>query len=105
MPIKIIVVHLCATYPLSKTIVQLEVIDRYKIQRWIINSVSSSSSPLYNVVDIKDKYLQALHSPGTKELNKTILQILTHLFTTFGDVTPNGLQGMPSQVESLTFLP
>lgn len=38
-------------------------------------------------------------------MNRTIPEILTHLFTTYGDVTPTDLSELTSQVENLTFPP
>ena len=55
------------------------------------------------VVAIEPKYLCALRFPGTNKLNKTIPEILTHLFVTYGDVTPSDLRELTSRVENLTF--
>ena len=57
------------------------------------------------VVAIEPKYLRALQTPGTNKLNKTIPEILTHLFITYGDVTPTDLRELTSRVENLTFPP
>ncbi len=43
------------------------------------------------VVGMEPKFLRALYTPGTNKLNKTIPEILTHLFTAYGDVTPSDL--------------
>ena len=57
------------------------------------------------VVAKEPKYLQALRTPGTNKLNKSIPEILMHLFTTYGDVTPTDLHELTSRVENLTFPP
>ena len=57
------------------------------------------------VVTIEPKYLRALRTPATNKLNKTISEILIHLFTTYGDVTPNDLQELTSRVKKLSFPP
>ena len=40
------------------------------------------------VVAIEPNYLRALRTPGTNKLNNSIPEILMHLFTAYGDVTP-----------------
>ena len=57
------------------------------------------------VVAIEPKYLRALRTPGTNKLNNSIPEILMHLFTTYGDVTPTDLRELTSRVENLTFPP
>ena len=54
---------------------------------------------------VEPKYLRALRTPGTNKLNKTVSEILQHLFTTYGDVTPSDLRELTSRVENLTFPP
>ena len=55
------------------------------------------------VLAIEPKFLRALRTSGTNKLNRTIPQVLTHLFETYGDVTPHDLRELTSRVESLTF--
>ena len=55
------------------------------------------------VVAIEPKYLRALRTSGTNKLNKTIPEILTHLFVTYVDVTPADLLDLTSRVENLNF--
>jgi len=57
------------------------------------------------VVAIEPKFLRALRTPGTNKLTQSIPDILTHLFTTYGDVTPQDLRELTSRVENLTFPP
>ena len=57
------------------------------------------------VVAIEPKYLRALRTPGTNKLNQSIPDILTHLFTTYGDVTPSDLRELTSRVENLIYPP
>ena len=55
------------------------------------------------VVAVEPKFLRALRTPGTNKLNRTIPQILQHLFDTYGDVTPSDLRELTSRVENLSF--
>ena len=57
------------------------------------------------VVAIEPKYLRALRTPGTNKLNKTVAEILQHLFSTYGDVTPTDLRELTARVENLSFPP
>ena len=54
---------------------------------------------------VEPKYLRALRTPGTNKLNHTIPEIFTHLFDTYGDVTPSELRELQTRVESLAFPP
>jgi len=56
-----------------------------------------------SVVAVEPKFLRALRTPGTNKLNRTIPQILQHLFDTYGDVTPSDLRELTSRVENLSF--
>ena len=44
------------------------------------------------VTAIKPKHLRALRSLGTNKLTQTISEIFDHLFTTYGDVTPQAFK-------------
>ena len=55
------------------------------------------------VVAVEPKFLRALRTPGTNKLNRTMPQILQHLFDTYGDVTPSDLRELTSRVENLSF--
>ena len=55
------------------------------------------------VVAIEPKYLRALRTPGTNKLNRSIPDILEHLFTTYGDVTPSDLRKLTLCVENLSY--
>ena len=57
------------------------------------------------VVAVEPKYIRALRNPGTNKLNHTIPEILDHLFTTYGDVTPSDLRELTLRVESLSYPP
>ena len=57
------------------------------------------------VVVIKPKYLRALRTPGTNKLNRTIPQLLDHLNTTYGDVTPSDLRELTLRIENLSYPP
>ena len=57
------------------------------------------------VVAIEPKYLRALRTPGTNKLNHNIPDILHHLFTTYGDVTPSDLRELTLRVENLSYPP
>ena len=52
---------------------------------------------------IEPKYLKALRNPLTNKITKTIPEIFEYLFDTYGDVSPQELQMLTKQVESLTF--
>ena len=54
---------------------------------------------------IEPKYLRALRQPGTHRLQKTIPEILEHLFETYGDVTPQDLRELTLRVENLAYPP
>jgi len=66
------------------------------VERTIIQQIVSA---------IELKYLCALRQPGTHRLQKTIPQILDHLFETYGDVTPQDLRELTLRVENLTYPP
>ena len=57
------------------------------------------------VVAIEPKYLRALCTPGTNKLNRNIPEILDHLFTTYGDVTPSDLWELTLLIENLSYPP
>ena len=57
------------------------------------------------VVAIEPKYLQTLRTPGTNKLNHNIPEILNHLFTTNGDVTPSDLPELTLRIENLSYPP
>ena len=57
------------------------------------------------VAAIEPKYLRALRQPGTHRLQKTIPEILEHLFETYGDVTPQDLRDLTVRVETLSYPP
>ena len=54
------------------------------------------------VTAVEPKYLQALHTPGTNKLNHTLPQIFTHLFDTYGDVSPSELRDLTQRIEALS---
>ena len=58
---------------------------------------------IVNAVD--GKYLEAICSKTTNKINKTIPQVLTYLFETYGDVSPQELMGLRAQIENMTFDP
>ena len=66
------------------------------VERAIIQQIVSA---------VKPKYLLALQQPGTHRLQKTIPEILKHLFETYGDVTPQDLHELTLRVEILTYPP
>ena len=66
------------------------------VERTLIQQIVSAVEP---------KYLRALRTPGTNKLNHTVPEIFTHLFDTYGDVTPSELRELQARVESLTFPP
>ena len=57
------------------------------------------------VIAIEPKYLRALCTPGTNKLNHNIPEILHHLFTTYGDVTPSDLRELTLLVDNLSYPP
>ena len=57
------------------------------------------------ITAVKPKYLRALQTPGTDRLTCTIPQLFSHLFDTYGDVTPSELRELSVRVESITLLP
>ena len=57
------------------------------------------------VAAVEPKYLRALRQPGTHRLQRTIPEILEHLFETYGDVTPQDLRELTLRVETLSFAP
>ena len=57
------------------------------------------------VAAIEPKYLKALRNPITNKLTRSIPDIFTYLYDTYGDVSPQDLRMLTAQVESLTFPP
>ena len=57
------------------------------------------------VTAIEPKYLRALRSPGINKLTQTIPEIFEHLFSTYGDITPQDLREFTARVEGLIYLP
>ena len=66
------------------------------VERTIIQQIVSAIEP---------KYLRALRQPGTHRLQKTIPEILEHMFETYGDVTPQDLRDLTLRVENLSYPP
>ena len=64
------------------------------VERTIIQQIVSAIEP---------KYLQALRQAGTYRLQKTIPEILEHLFETYGDITPQDLRDLTLHVENLSY--
>ena len=58
---------------------------------------------IVNAID--GKFLKAIRSKTTNKINKTIPDILTYLFETYGDVSPQELMSLRSQIENMTFDP
>ena len=54
---------------------------------------------------VEAKYLKALRNPITNKITKTIPEIFSYLFDTYGDVSPQELRMLTSQVEALNFPP
>ena len=54
---------------------------------------------------LETKYLRALRNPITGKIIKKIPEIFEYLFETYGDVSPQELRMLTSQVEALTFPP
>ena len=54
---------------------------------------------------MEPKYLRALRTPGTNRLNCTIPELFTHLFNTYGNVTPSELRKLTYRVENLNLPP
>ena len=54
---------------------------------------------------VEPKYLRAIRNPLTGKITKTIPEIFEYLFDTYGDVSPQELRMLTSQVEALTFPP
>ena len=57
------------------------------------------------VTAIEPTYLRALRTPGTNKLTQTIPEIFDHLFSTYGDVTPQDLRELTARVEGLSYPP
>ena len=66
------------------------------VERALIQQIVSALEP---------KYLRALRNPVTGKITKTIPEIFEYLFDTYGDVSPQELRMLTSQVEALTFPP
>ena len=58
---------------------------------------------IVNAIDAK--FLKAIRSKTTNKINKTIPEILTYLFKTYGDVSPQELMSLRSEIEHMTFDP
>ena len=54
---------------------------------------------------VESKYLKALRNPVTNKIVQSILAIFTYLFETYGDVTPQKLRHLTTQVEQMNFPP
>eukprot|EP00957_Ditylum_brightwellii_P174355 13274310-Ditylum_brightwellii.AAC.1 len=54
---------------------------------------------------IEAKYLKAVQSSITQQINRTIPNIFTYLFDTYGDVTPQVLQTLQDNVKAMDFDP
>ena len=52
---------------------------------------------------IDPKYLRALRNSATQQINKTIPEIFTHLFETYGDITTEDLASFRKRLEDLRF--
>ena len=57
------------------------------------------------VTAVEAKYLKALRNSVTNKITKTIPEIFHYLFETYGDVSPQELKALTSQVEALHFPP
>ena len=57
------------------------------------------------VAAVEPKFLCTLQTPGTNKLTQTIPAIFDHLFSTYGDVTPQDLQELTTHVEAPSFAP
>lgn len=57
------------------------------------------------VAAVEPKYLKALRNPVTNKITQSIPDIFTYLFETYGDVTPQELRHLTTQVESMSFPP
>ena len=57
------------------------------------------------VAAVEPKYLKALRNPVTNKITQSIPIIFDYLFETYGDVTPQELRHLTTQVESLNFPP
>ena len=55
------------------------------------------------VAAIKLKYLKAIRNPVTNKIIHSIPDIFDYLFETYGDVTPQELRHLTTQVESMAF--
>ena len=62
----------------------------HSVERMILQQIVAAVEP---------KYLRALRKPGTNRLNCTIPELFTHLFDTYGDVTPSELRELTKRVE------
>ena len=54
---------------------------------------------------MESKYLKALQERVTNRIQKQILEILRHLFKTYGDVSPQELLSLRSRIENMVFDP
>ncbi len=57
------------------------------------------------VAAIKPKYLKALRNSVTNKIIQSISRIFDYLFETYGDITPQELRHLTSQLESMHFPP
>ena len=54
---------------------------------------------------VEDKYLKELQNPVTNKITKPISDIFDYLFDTYGDVSPQELKMLTTQVESINLPP
>ena len=66
------------------------------VERALIQQIVSAIEP---------KFLKALRNPVTNKITKSIPEIFEYLFDTYGDVSPQELKMLTSQVEALNFPP
>ena len=57
------------------------------------------------VAAVEPKYLKALRDPVTNKINRTIPDILSHLFNAYGHVTAQELYDLKHKVETMNFQP
>lgn len=57
------------------------------------------------VAAVEPKYIKALRNPVTNKIVQSIPTIFDYLFETYGDVTPQELHHLTTQVESMNFPP
>ena len=57
------------------------------------------------VAAVEPKYLKALRDPITNKINRTIPEILAHLFNAYGHVTAQELYDLKQKVETMHFSP